>query len=132
MPTCISHFMQFLYLVSVYLASSLLSKYNVVVIPSSILGPKEKANRRILRLSSHLYRYFASTSDDIWSVSPPLLHLFYEYLYSDGRASFIFSLLTCKSYNLRCSNARIQRRFITASLQGPRPFSYRPSKPTSS
>ena len=44
MPTCISHFMQFLYLLSVYLASSLLSKYNVVVIPSSILGPKEKAN----------------------------------------------------------------------------------------
>ena len=132
MPTCISHIMQFLYLLSVYLSSSLLSKFNEVVIPSSILGPKEKANWRILRLSSHLYRYFTSTSDDIWRMSPPFLHLFYEYLYSDGRASSIFSLLTCKSYNLRCSNARIQRRFIAASLQGPRPFSYRPSKPTSS
>ena len=42
--TCISHFMQFLYLLSVYLTSSLLSKCDVVVIPNSILDPKEKEN----------------------------------------------------------------------------------------
>ena len=58
MLTCISHFMQFLYSLSVYLTSSLLSKCDVVVIPNSILGPKEKENWRVLRLSSHLYRYF--------------------------------------------------------------------------
>ena len=89
MPSCISYFMQFLYLLFVYLASSLLSKYDLVVIPSSILGLKEKANWRILRLSSRLYRYFASTSDDIWSMSPPFLHLFYECSYSDGCSSSI-------------------------------------------
>ena len=42
--TCISHFMQFLYLLSVYLTSSLLSKYDVVVILNSILDQKEKEN----------------------------------------------------------------------------------------
>ena len=35
MLTCISHFMQFLYLLSVYLTSSLLLKYDVVVILNS-------------------------------------------------------------------------------------------------
>ena len=50
--------MQFLYLLSVYLTSSLLSKYDVVVILNSILGPKEKENWRVLRLSFHLYLYF--------------------------------------------------------------------------
>ena len=49
--------MQFLYLLSVYLISLLLSKYDVVVILNSILGQKEKENWRVLRLSSHLYRY---------------------------------------------------------------------------
>ena len=58
MLTCISHFMQFLYSLSVYLTSSLLSKCDVVVIPNSILDPKEKENWRVLRLSSHLYLYF--------------------------------------------------------------------------
>ena len=55
--TCISYFMQFLYLLSVYLTSLLLSKYDVVVILNSILDQKEKENWRVLRLSSHLYRY---------------------------------------------------------------------------
>ena len=54
----IAYFMQFLYLLSVYLTSSLLSKYGVVVIPNSILDQKEKENWRVLRLSSHLYLYF--------------------------------------------------------------------------
>ena len=58
MLTCFSYFMQFLYLLSVYLTSSLLSKYDVVVIPNSILDQKEKENWRVLRLLSHLYRYF--------------------------------------------------------------------------
>ena len=46
MPSCISYFMQFLFLLSVYLASSLLSKYDVVVIPNSILGAKRKQTDR--------------------------------------------------------------------------------------
>ena len=50
--------MQFLYLLFVYLTSSLPSKYDVVVILNSILGPKEKENRRVLRLSSHLLLCF--------------------------------------------------------------------------
>ena len=60
-----------------------------------------------------------STRDDIWSVSSPFLHLFYEFSYSYGCDIFIFRQFTCKSYNLLSSDARIQRRFITASLQGP-------------
>ena len=109
MPSCISYFMQFIFLLPVYLASSLLSKYDVVVIPNSILGAKEKANWQILRLSSHLYRYFASTSDDIWSISPPFLHLFYECLYSDVCAGSIFlanSLVNPIIYALRMPGFR--------------------------
>ena len=49
--------MQFLYLLSVYLTSLLLSKYDVVVILNPILDQKEKENWRVLRLSSHFYRY---------------------------------------------------------------------------
>ena len=36
--------MLFLYLLCVYLTSSLLLKYGVVVFPNSTLGPKEKEN----------------------------------------------------------------------------------------
>ena len=39
--------MQFLYLLFVYLTSSLPSKYDVVVILNSIPGPKEKENWRV-------------------------------------------------------------------------------------
>ena len=41
---CISYLLQFLYLLSVYLTSSLLLRYDVVVILNFILGPKEKEN----------------------------------------------------------------------------------------
>ena len=43
---------------AVYFTSSLLSKYDAVVILSSTLGQKEKEKWRVLCLSSHLYRYF--------------------------------------------------------------------------
>ena len=43
---------------------------------------------------------------------------------------FIFSYLSCKSYSLRSSVARIPRIFIRVSLQGPRHFK-RPGKPAS-